>query len=310
MRRTKAFTLIELLVVVAIIALLISILLPSLQRARELSKRTVCAANVRGIGQACKIYANDYEESWPIINHQPNCNYNTAVGLGTPARVITNPNVAIPPATAAATTRNFWLLIRLGSVSTKQFRCPSSDDQTDDTEEVHFALDFKAYNRVSYGYQVPYGANQPQGTKPSENMDPRMAVIADQSPYADTSTGAVGSLAAPTYNTRSCAPDSGSVNEGCSPEDWQRWNSPNHGGAGRGEGQNVLFADGHASFEKKPCCGVDYDNIYLLDTSAGTTIAGRVCGGRGGTPTGTNFPLPPNPNATGVFGASDALIFP
>ena len=67
MNRKKAFTLIELLVVVAIIALLISILLPSLARARELSKRVVCAANSRGIGQACKIYAQENEEFWPTV---------------------------------------------------------------------------------------------------------------------------------------------------------------------------------------------------------------------------------------------------
>src|SRR3990172_3579381 len=64
-KRFRGFTLIELLVVIAIIALLISILLPSLSRARELSKRLVCASNVKGIGTSGKIYANDNGEKWP-----------------------------------------------------------------------------------------------------------------------------------------------------------------------------------------------------------------------------------------------------
>lgn len=61
----KGFTLIELLVVVAIIALLISILLPSLNRAREQVKATVCMANLRSMGQAFTMYAEEFKGIWP-----------------------------------------------------------------------------------------------------------------------------------------------------------------------------------------------------------------------------------------------------
>lgn len=56
-RARRGFTLIELLVVVAIIALLISILMPSLSGAREQGKRAQCLANMRSIGQASHTYA-------------------------------------------------------------------------------------------------------------------------------------------------------------------------------------------------------------------------------------------------------------
>jgi len=66
MRRMRGFTLIELLVVVAIIAVLIAILLPSLNRARESAKRTVCATNLKGQGAAAAIYASQFSDNLPV----------------------------------------------------------------------------------------------------------------------------------------------------------------------------------------------------------------------------------------------------
>lgn len=77
-----AFTLIELLVVVAIIALLISILLPVLGRAREQAKIVKCGAQLKDIGNSLTVYSNEYNR----LPHQNTVGSQSGPGLGTETR--------------------------------------------------------------------------------------------------------------------------------------------------------------------------------------------------------------------------------
>jgi prepilin-type N-terminal cleavage/methylation domain-containing protein len=69
MRRRSAFTLIELLVVVAIIAVLIAILLPSLGKAKDNARKTVCASHLKTNGMGVAIYAGQFADAVPFFRN-------------------------------------------------------------------------------------------------------------------------------------------------------------------------------------------------------------------------------------------------
>lgn len=312
-RKTQGFTLIELLVVIAIIALLISILLPSLSRARELSKRLVCQSNIKGVGTSCKIYANDNSERWPVPPYDRTLNTGTAqdgvdyyniintVSTDGPVgyrRQLRSYSIAPNPTKELSVTRAYWMLVRNGDITVKQFVCPSGTDDADPTENLELYYDFTEYKTISYGYQVPFGPND---TKPREGMDNRQIVAADKGPWykADT-TQWEGGVRGPVELTDS-------------PKAWRPYNSVNHGGAANGEGQNCLFGDGHATFEKTPAVGIDNDNIYtLMKNEWGDALAfNRIHGELPGQATPPPYP---GQNAFGNkatdYASTDSLIYP
>jgi len=83
----NGFTLVELLVVVGIIAILISILLPALSKARDAARKTACLSNLRQVHQLIAMYANEYKDRVPV-GYRGQKQFNSMIYSGTAGRFV------------------------------------------------------------------------------------------------------------------------------------------------------------------------------------------------------------------------------
>jgi prepilin-type N-terminal cleavage/methylation domain-containing protein/prepilin-type processing-associated H-X9-DG protein len=295
---TKGFTLVELLVVIGIIALLISILLPSLNRARETANRVKCASNLRQVGTALQLYANDNRGQFPrTVSNAGVTNITFATGtLATDpfanAAASTGQGAAGRPADNDVTAALF-LVLRTQDITAEVFTCPSSNaERWDFGGGVNTALNFSNWGwatannglgdvkrTLSYSYGVPYAGTTAisAGFKFNNTLSAEYAIAADLnpgiSPTSQDNVEAVGTTS--------------------SARDMRLGNSNNHDK----DGQNVLYGDGHVEFQQNPFVGVARDNIYgrRRDSTAANQFASSF------SATGTN--MMPND-------ANDSVLFP
>lgn len=261
-RRSPAgFTLIELLVVIGIIALLVSIILPSLGRAKELARRASCAVNLNGIAKGAQMYAKENGDLLPAI--EKNYANMHVVGL--------DHDQAGPGAGAGCASRAWYLLVRHGSVDMKSFTCPSDNDVNGEGNPDDYDFNPTSSDKHPYSYSMQVNKLDIDGGGETRRG---MLTIA-----SDPGGKAIGSDFNGLARWVERAPDywftqEGEINITLANDDEGLLNSANHDR----EGHNVLYLDAHVSWETTTRCGLNNDCIWTVDNGddMGTaTITGR-----------------------------------
>lgn len=239
-------------IAVPIVAFFLTTAHVTLRRPRSIASRSIayrwyCGTNLSGIGKAMLVYANDYDDELPRAAG-PNSKWGVTPDFQADTRSDAF-GLTEGSAGQASISASLFLLVKYVEITPKSFLC-KGDRETAEfipskygvrNKELIDLWDFgpDPAKHCSYTYHIPYG---PYAL--TSSSDPRMAVAADRNPW----------LPSP----------------GAKPRKFERFDLAGNRKAikagntifHREDGQNVLFIDGHAAFEKSSACGINDDNIY------------------------------------------------
>jgi len=275
-----------LLVVIGIIALLVSILMPALGKAKELAKQIMCGSQLSGLGKSVMMYENDYKEQSPKAWSSDLLNTaGRGVGFGMYNDLAVNP--ILKPRWASgvldsATEREkyptiglcLYLLVKKTDVDPKAFVCPSAPNDTPmkltDAQAVNAAVtewtqlgDFQGGGNLSYSYNEPWDRHCDSSAPGS------LALMADKNWCFDTAMFGVNvpaHVAPQTGDNADVGRDAFSGTWDDTPLAGQATPNARHGNSNNHQTrcQNVLFYGTHVTKSTTPLVGVGNDNIYTF----------------------------------------------
>jgi hypothetical protein len=265
----------DLIVGLFLVLLISGLALAAVVHEGEVRNRVRCATNLRQIGQAMLLYANENKGFYPRSIYDAAQSDKPTWGTGPNAPGNPDPFSGKGAPAVNDVSAALFMLLRTEDITAEVFVCPSS-------------------NESAWNYSG--GANTPQNwvNWPKESLAKHLS-YSMANPYPSKAAAKAGYA----LNLSSLPPDfamAADINPGSdgltklildsTPEQIRTANSPNH----NGEGQNVLFGDGHTEFESSPFVGISRDNIYTFGDSGidPKTNDPRPNGGEGivGSPVG------------------------
>jgi hypothetical protein len=256
MQKRRGLTLTDVLVLIVLSLIILAVYLPVSQASHQGYLGPRCATNLKQLGTAMIIYANDYEDDFPVLDGKGP--WSKRLGFD---YYLQDPDFEEGGAeeyNSRTISGSLYMLIREADVFPKTFVCPESEqapfdgynDKGLDIVEL-WDLGYDPYKHVSYSYQNPYGRYAADGT-----LSASFAIAGDMSPWFY-----FGDIVPP--GEEYTPPQIIDITD---PSTWLFGNSINHKPAGLtcGEYQNVLYGDSHVSYAESPNVGINYDNIYTF----------------------------------------------
>jgi|GEM_PF-1163519 len=185
--KDTGFTLVELLVVIGIIAVLVSLLLPALGRARESARAIVCSSNMRQIGAAIMLYAGESKNQLPSLPYSRTVTYDYISASGPASFNYTYGDAGggspVFTYSAAYAAYGLWYDLRRYGITANVSKCPSDSTRWGSNFSVQGSWSLtsipygsaaalagaKADTKFASSYYMPYfiriGAHSPDGSR-------------------------------------------------------------------------------------------------------------------------------------------------